>query len=118
MTWFRRGGSDQARAASLPSAAAPRLSGRAVAASGLPSGRTMLCWRITPSFPPRRPGREFRPRLGVGHLGQRRAAGEDLALIDVTLAGDLAGVKTGRAGATPRRWSAGRALPVARPGRD
>jgi len=58
----------------------------------------MLCWRITPSFPPRRPRPGFRVRLGVGHLDQRRAAGEDLALIDVTLAGDLVSVKAGRAG--------------------
>jgi hypothetical protein len=57
----------------------------------------MLCWCITPSFPSRpRPG--IQVRLGVEQLDQRRAVGEDPALIDVTLTGDLAGVKAGRAG--------------------
>jgi hypothetical protein len=35
-------------------------------------------------------------RLDVEQFNQRRAAGEDLPLVDVTLVGDLAGVKAGR----------------------
>jgi hypothetical protein len=52
-TWFRLGGSDHARAAARPSAAAPRLSGRAWTALERPCwvvtlrGRVMLCWRMT-----------------------------------------------------------------------
>ena len=60
-TWFRRGGSDHARAAARPTAAAVLLSGwglsgRAPVALGPPGwpvwlrGRVMLCWRIMPSF--------------------------------------------------------------------
>ena len=96
MTRFRRGGSDHARATSLPTAVAPRLSGRPWR-SWTARCRVMPCWRITPSFRHDDPGRE-RVRLGVEQVDQRGAVGENLPLVDVTLVGDLAGVKAGRAG--------------------